>query len=611
MSHLLELALINAILAMVLAVFAVAAERWSRRPALAHALWLLVLLKLLTPPVWTIGLPTIPLPRSMTSERMPGQAVSAQAVIPSPAAAPSTSTQASELAPVVVSPAKTPEPFEPKRAISWPAISTLVGSLWAMGSIVVAGIIVCRAWRFHRCLKLARPAPEAIVERVRQLSTGLELSRVPTVYVLPGPISPLVWALAGRARVLLPEELVQRLSSDQLDTLIVHELAHIRRRDHWMRWVEAAAMVLYWWHPIVLWARRRIEELEEECCDAWVVATLPQAAGTYAEALVTTVDYLSTAQPALPPAASGLGYVHFLKRRLNMILHERTNHRLTASTMIAIAALAMFALPFAPAILPETKAADDSVAAASSEDGAPDTRDLERRLNALEKRMDRILSALEKSGKVEKVETEKDKDKQKSDVSKQLEEATTRAREAKERAMTAAREARARARAAQERIRQAARDHDKAGTAEQLSEDLKKQATQLEKQIQESVHQAINPEKLKEMEREIQRSLQQNLSPERMEAMEKQIERAVNQAIRPERIEAMVREIERAVNKSLKDQEQDKARRDRSDREKAARGEGRGEGRGAGQRDDLERRMSKLEEKMDRLLQALESRRKD
>src|SRR5262245_18195314 len=65
MTWLVSMGLINAALATVLAVAAFAASRWSRRPALAHALWVVVLLKLLTPPLveipvgWRIDLTAI------------------------------------------------------------------------------------------------------------------------------------------------------------------------------------------------------------------------------------------------------------------------------------------------------------------------------------------------------------------------------------------------------------------------------------------------------------------------------------------------------------------------------------------------------------------------
>ena len=107
--------------------------------------------------------------------------------------------------------------------------------------------------------------------------------------------------------MLLPAALWQRLNEKQRDSLLLHELAHLRRRDHWVRALELVVLGLYWWCPLAWWAQRELREAEEECCDAWVMWLLPQAGRAYATALVETLDFLAQARPALPPAATGVG----------------------------------------------------------------------------------------------------------------------------------------------------------------------------------------------------------------------------------------------------------------------------------------------------------------
>ena len=74
----------------------------------------------------------------------------------------------------------------------------------------------------------------------------------------------MLWAIATTARLLIPEPLLGRLSEQQWDTLLAHELAHLRRRDHWVRRFELFVVGLYWWHPVVWWARRELQEAEEQ-----------------------------------------------------------------------------------------------------------------------------------------------------------------------------------------------------------------------------------------------------------------------------------------------------------------------------------------------------------
>ena len=103
--------------------------------------------------------------------------------------------------------------------------------------------------------------------------------------------------LGWRPRLILPRELWKSLDDHQRATLIIHELAHLRRGDHHLRFFELLVTALYWWHPVLWWARRALRDVEEQCCDAWVVWALPDAAKSYAETLLETLDFLNQSRP--------------------------------------------------------------------------------------------------------------------------------------------------------------------------------------------------------------------------------------------------------------------------------------------------------------------------
>jgi hypothetical protein len=383
---------------------------------------------------------------------------------------------------------------------------------------------------------------------------------------------------------------MSQLSEEGRLTLIGHELAHIARRDHWVRWLELIVVTMFWWHPIAWLARWRIHELEDQCCDTWVVRTLPQAARTYARAIIKTVDFLAETQPTLPPAASGLGTMYSLKRRLKMILRDRLHpYRMS---WLAWAGTVLFALLMLPASPGSTSAQvpDDRGAAltVSGEEESPPAssnsyQDLDRRMKDLEKKMDRVLQALERSGKPAAA-SETGKEAESEEAKRRMEEAKQRAKEARDRA-------RARAEQAKERARQHALDAER--------------RAQLHTQIEQTIRHSINPERLQELGREIEQAVNKTVNPERMEALGKQIEEAVNKALSPQRLEAMERQIEEAVNRAVRADDLGKAKREKSKREESS---GRGQTtKTEGDSRDLQRRMDKLEEKMNRVLQALEN----
>jgi beta-lactamase regulating signal transducer with metallopeptidase domain len=360
---LLQIGVGNALAAAVLALVAAGVSRTCRRPALAHGLWLLVLLKLLTPPLLTptIDWPSRPEPPAHESIPPAITAESLTVALPAEPLVPAPRTVEEGTNPAIGSEPLTPEPNDPVWAedkassvastptapppIPWQRV---LSAAWLTGSalwFVLAGLAI---YRFRRLLRLALPAPQRIQSQVDKLARCLGLAHAPNVALVPGKVSPMLWSLGGRPRLLLPSELFERLPPEQRATLLAHELAHLRRRDHWVRVLELVVTGLYWWHPVVWWARREIREAEEQCCDAWVLWALPAAARTYANALLETVDFLSRARPALPPAASGIGHIHLLRRRLTMIMRGTTPKALSGTGFCTVLVLGAVLLPLLP-----------------------------------------------------------------------------------------------------------------------------------------------------------------------------------------------------------------------------------------------------------------------
>src|SRR5262249_24221625 len=122
-----------------------------------------------------------------------------------------------------------------------------LAGLWVVGSVVWFGLAAVRIWRFQRLLRFAVPASDSIQAEVDDLAERMNIGQVPEVCLVPGRISPLLWAFGGKARLVLPRELWWQLEPEQRSTLLAHELAHARRRDHWIRWLEFVSVGLYWW----------------------------------------------------------------------------------------------------------------------------------------------------------------------------------------------------------------------------------------------------------------------------------------------------------------------------------------------------------------------------
>jgi beta-lactamase regulating signal transducer with metallopeptidase domain len=226
----------------------------------------------------------------------------------------------------------------------WPLNTWLsaVGWFWLAGAVVCYSTSAVRIGRFQRLLRCARPAPAALEEEARRLAVHMGLVRCPPIWLLPGPVPPMVWWGFGRKGLFLPSRLLERLDADGRAAILAHELAHVCRHDPWVRWLELVVVGLYWWYPLVWWVRRQVQVQEEACCDAWAVGELPPR--TYASAILETLDFLAETRPAVPLVASGLGRMHALKWRLTLIMQRRTPKRVSFAGWLVFAGIALLLL---------------------------------------------------------------------------------------------------------------------------------------------------------------------------------------------------------------------------------------------------------------------------
>ncbi|MFO0843804.1 MAG: M56 family metallopeptidase [Gemmataceae bacterium] len=403
MSTLVALGLANAVCAAALAVPAFLVGRYARRPALAHALWLLVLLKLVTPPVFRPNLAWLPAdtpreaakdvvtfaeePAGLSRRGLPDCSSPVFVSVPTGAQPPRAMVvrQVTSAAPsdVVLAPVRasgkatvlvTVPPLDVKplpvergpQADPAGGLADLAVLVWLTGAVLFLGRALFFAAGFHGLLRHGRAAPAYIQRQAEELAMELGMRRCPRVWLVPGPLPPMVWGVWS-ARLLFPEGLLTRLSEGERASLLTHELAHVRRRDHWVRLLELACVTLFWWFPLVWWARKQLQAREEECCDAWAAGAV--APRVYATAILEAVDFLAEARPRLPAMASALDSKGALRERLTLILTAPAPRRLGWPARLAVAALAAAALPLVPTLV-RTEAAAPPV-------GITDNRDPE------------------------------------------------------------------------------------------------------------------------------------------------------------------------------------------------------------------------------------------
>jgi TonB family protein len=203
------------------------------------------------------------------------------------------------------------------------------------------------------------PATEAVVTRVRKLSSDFGLRRPPPAVVVPDLVPPMLWTMFGKVRLILPSQLMARLDGRQTEALLAHELAHLSRRDHWVRHLELAAVALFWWNPIAWWATARVRRAQELCCDQRVAALLPDHRRPYADCLVETARFLSGRSLAPGSPARAMADLSQLKGRIEMIMSHTQTRRLSLPVRLVATAMLLVALAVTPVLTATAERPED------------------------------------------------------------------------------------------------------------------------------------------------------------------------------------------------------------------------------------------------------------
>lgn len=325
MDLLLQMALSNACFAFALALGAVAAGAKAKRPHLAHLLWLLVFVKLVTPPLVTVpvGIFSPPPQKVDAGARAFGAGAQPTALETVPG-----SSLLSRFAP-----------------LGNRATPGLV-ALWLLGSAVVLVWSMARVYRFGRLLAAESdvPPPE-LREEAERMARRLGLATTPTICTTTAHLSPMVWWTGGPVRIVLPRVLLERMDAQDWRWILAHELAHVRRRDYVVRWVEWLACVYFWWNPVVWWAQRNLRATEEICCDDLVLSSLNVKPKSYADSLLSAVEFLARPAVRVPAMASEINSGGHLERRFRMMVSEKPNRSHSRWSRMCVLVCAVIVLP--------------------------------------------------------------------------------------------------------------------------------------------------------------------------------------------------------------------------------------------------------------------------
>jgi len=240
----------------------------------------------------------------------------------------------------------------------------LLTAVWLLGSVVWFARWLTLRRRFARALKAGveiavGPASVAL----RRAMTWLALKHEIGLIESPQIRGPGVWG-AWRPVVVFPKGLTDKLSAEELEAVMMHELIHVSRRDNLLGALQMLICCLFWFHPLVWLIDRRLLAERELVCDESVVRYLGEPR-IYAASLWKVAQFGLSWNFAGVSRAAGSN----LTRRIELMLDVKRHTKLSliVRAMTGTAVVALLVIGFALAIFTRDKAEASKLLAAQNQ----------------------------------------------------------------------------------------------------------------------------------------------------------------------------------------------------------------------------------------------------
>jgi len=205
--------------------------------------------------------------------------------------------------------------------------------LWIFGVGVFTFRLGGGVWELHKykTLEVSKPCEDwqkrfsALCEKLKidQTVRILQSNRIKTPIVV-GWLKPLI---------LVPTSVFLQMNPRELEAILAHELAHIRRFDNLVNFAQSFVEILFFYHPCVWWMSAMIRREREFACDDAVVKMFKNPHTVYARALANLEEIRRTAKENAPPKLSMAATGGKLMLRINRILEKNTERQNPKQTL--------------------------------------------------------------------------------------------------------------------------------------------------------------------------------------------------------------------------------------------------------------------------------------
>lgn len=188
-----------------------------------------------------------------------------------------------------------PSTFD-RESLSWLNVIELTATgLYVVGLLLMLGRLVLATAEGRRLRIDSTPSDDArLLAMVRRQSDRLGLKIMPAIAVCSRIAAPAVVGLL-KPTILLPTAFVSGLHPREIEAILTHEMAHIRRHDLWVHVLQRCIESALFFHPGVWYVSRRVSLYREQCCDDAVIAC-GHSRASYATTLIRLAERYQESQ---------------------------------------------------------------------------------------------------------------------------------------------------------------------------------------------------------------------------------------------------------------------------------------------------------------------------
>ncbi len=266
-------------------------RKWAW-PQVRYALWALVFIKLIISPAWQMPTSIVSWIQPQVEERIAVQigisdeaAKSAEALL----------FQDDLKETAAIRRQETLLPSNDNKQVMTEAATwkTWLLSCWISGMIIFSLLLFRKVIEFRKWRKIQAKddIPEWQNKLLLSICKRLKLKKTPTLVFSKDLKSPAVYGVIKQF-LILPEGYMDKLSREQAEHVLIHELCHLKRGDLLVHWICILLQIVYWFNPLLIWSRKQMRHICEICCDLSVANVLREKTADYRATLLKTAREL-------------------------------------------------------------------------------------------------------------------------------------------------------------------------------------------------------------------------------------------------------------------------------------------------------------------------------